>query len=93
MKTLNANGTKLAYESFGEEAADAIVLISGLGTQMIRWRSSFCRFLAKQGYRVIRFDNRDAGQSADFAHLGSPDFSSLMPQFMAGNRPDVPYTC
>ncbi len=92
MKTLNANGTKLAYESFGEEAAGAIVLISGLGTQMIRWRSSFCRFLAKQGYRVIRFDNRDTGQSADFAHLGSPDFSSLMPQLMAGNRPDVPYT-
>jgi pimeloyl-ACP methyl ester carboxylesterase len=92
MNSLNANGTDLAYESSGGETDEAILLISGLGTQMIRWRSSFCGMLAKQGYRVIRFDNRDAGRSADFSHLGLPGYSSLMRQVTAGSRPNVPYT-
>jgi pimeloyl-ACP methyl ester carboxylesterase len=92
MSTLNANSINLAYDSFGDEAAEVILLIAGLGTQMIRWTPPFCQDLAERGYRVIRFDNRDAGGSTHFTQHGTPDFRSLASMLMAGQRPDVPYT-
>jgi pimeloyl-ACP methyl ester carboxylesterase len=92
MKHLNANGVTLVYDSFGEDAAEAILLISGLGTQMIRWADPFCRDLAALGYRVIRFDNRDAGGSTSFAQHGAVDVGTLVSRLMAGQRPAVPYT-
>jgi pimeloyl-ACP methyl ester carboxylesterase len=60
---LQANGIHLCYDSIGEPDADPLLLIAGLGTQMIRWTPAFCAALAARGYRVIRFDNRDAGCS------------------------------
>ncbi|MHB2209214.1 alpha/beta fold hydrolase [Methylobacterium sp. CM6257] len=92
MKILNNNGITLAYDSFGEEESEAILLISGLGTQMIRWAEPFCRELAVLGYRVIRFDNRDAGRSTAFTQHGVVDFEALVSLLMAGQRPPVPYT-
>ncbi|CUS45305.1 Beta-ketoadipate enol-lactone hydrolase [hydrothermal vent metagenome] len=92
MNMLKANGIDLAYESFGDDDAEAILLISGLGTQMIRWTIPFCLDLAARGYRVIRFDNRDAGCSTHFADRPIPDFGALAAMLMAGQRPDVPYT-
>lgn len=62
-KYLMANGIRLAYDEFGDSSKPAIVLIMGLGTQMIAWPEEFCDMLAEQGYRVIRFDNRDVGLS------------------------------
>ena len=53
----------LCYEIFGDEEQNTIVLISGLGSQMIRWENPFCEMLVSNGFRVIRFDNRDSGQS------------------------------
>lgn len=58
-----ANGIELCYEVFGAPDAEALVLIMGLGAQMILWDDEFCRDLAGRGFRVIRFDNRDIGQS------------------------------
>jgi pimeloyl-ACP methyl ester carboxylesterase len=92
MKNLNSNGISLAYDSFGEEAAETILLISGLGTQMIRWADPFCRELAALGYRVIRFDNRDAGGSTSFAQHGAVDVGTLVTLLLAGQRPPLPYT-
>jgi pimeloyl-ACP methyl ester carboxylesterase len=92
MKYMNSNGITLAYDSFGEEAAEAILLISGLGTQMIRWADPFCMELAALGYRVIRFDNRDVGCSTSFSQHGAVDFNALASSLMAGQRPPVPYT-
>jgi pimeloyl-ACP methyl ester carboxylesterase len=92
MKYMNSNGITLAYDSFGEEAAEAILLISGLGTQMIRWADPFCMELAALGYRVIRFDNRDVGCSTSFSQHGAVDFNALASSLMAGQRPLVPYT-
>jgi pimeloyl-ACP methyl ester carboxylesterase len=92
MSALNANGINLAYDSFGDEAAEVVLLIAGLGTQMIRWTAPFCQKLVERGYRVIRFDNRDAGCSTHFTQHGTPDFASLASMLMAGQRPDVPYT-
>ncbi len=58
-----ANGIELCYEIFGAPDAEPLVLIMGLGAQMIHWDDEFCRQLAARGFRVIRFDNRDIGKS------------------------------
>jgi pimeloyl-ACP methyl ester carboxylesterase len=58
-----ANGIELCYEIFGASDAEPLVLIMGLGAQMIHWDDEFCRQLAARGFRVIRFDNRDIGKS------------------------------
>jgi pimeloyl-ACP methyl ester carboxylesterase len=56
-------GISLCYERFGEEADPPMLLIMGLGTQMIGWPDEFCAQLAEHGFHVIRFDNRDIGRS------------------------------
>jgi pimeloyl-ACP methyl ester carboxylesterase len=89
---VQANGIELAFDSFGDKTNQAILLIAGLGTQMIRWTVPFCEELAARGYRVIRFDNRDAGCSTHFSQCPPPDFGALAATLMAGQRPDVPYT-
>jgi pimeloyl-ACP methyl ester carboxylesterase len=63
MPRAQANGIELEYETFGEAAAQPLLLIGGLGTQMITWDEGFCELLAARGFHVIRFDNRDAGLS------------------------------
>jgi pimeloyl-ACP methyl ester carboxylesterase len=54
---------RLCYETFGGEADPPILLIMGLGTQMIGWPDEFCDRLAERGFYVVRFDNRDIGRS------------------------------
>jgi pimeloyl-ACP methyl ester carboxylesterase len=63
MPRANVNGIELEYEMFGDEAAPPLLLVMGLGAQMIAWEDGFCTQLAAKGYRVIRFDNRDVGLS------------------------------
>jgi pimeloyl-ACP methyl ester carboxylesterase len=58
-----ANGIELCYEIFGAPDAEPLILIMGLGAQMILWDDEFCGDLAARGFRVIRFDNRDIGHS------------------------------
>ncbi len=53
----------LAYETFGDSEDPAMLLIMGLGAQMILWPTELCELLAQRGYFVIRFDNRDVGRS------------------------------
>ena len=60
---IRSNGIELCYETFGAESADPLILIMGLGAQMIHWDDDFCEQLAARGFRVIRFDNRDIGKS------------------------------
>ena len=58
------NGSvELEYQTFGDDAPEAILLINGLGSQMTRWPEAFCEKLVAKGYRAIRFDNRDTGLS------------------------------
>ena len=59
-----ANGIELCYEIFGDANAEPMLLIMGLGAQMIHWDDDFCRQLAGRGFRIIRFDNRDIGKSS-----------------------------
>jgi pimeloyl-ACP methyl ester carboxylesterase len=64
-----ANGLKLHWEALGPEQGEPMLLVMGLGCQLIQWPESLCRDLAARGFRVIRFDNRDAGLS-DEANRG-----------------------
>jgi pimeloyl-ACP methyl ester carboxylesterase len=54
---------ELCYETFGDPADPTMLLIMGLGTQMVAWRPDFCEQLVAHGFRVVRFDNRDIGRS------------------------------
>jgi len=73
-----ANGIEIAYETFGDPGAKPMLLIIGLGSQMIVWDDEFCTQLASRGYWVIRFDNRDIGLSTRFDEAGVPNISTLM---------------
>jgi pimeloyl-ACP methyl ester carboxylesterase len=57
------NGITLCYETFGDPSAPPVMLVMGLGTQMIAWDTRFCEDLATRGFHVVRFDNRDTGRS------------------------------
>ena len=92
MQHISANGITLSYDSFGEAHAEVFLLVSGLGTQMIRWNDAFCEDLASHGFRVIRFDNRDAGGSTHFTQSPAPDFTVLAQAVAAHQKPNVPYT-
>lgn len=57
------NGITLAYEQLGAPDGVPLLLVAGLGQQLHSWPDQFCTLLTDRGYRVIRFDNRDAGHS------------------------------
>lgn len=85
----NSNGIRLAYESFGPDEAPAVLLVMGLGAQMVRWNIELCDELVSRGYRVIRFDNRDCGRSTRLDRAFLPDIMAAMRK---GVPPAVPYT-
>lgn len=87
-----ANGIELCYQTFGDAAKPALLLIMGLGTQMIAWDDVFCCQLADRGYHVIRFDNRDIGRSTWFDHEEVPNVMALIAKAAIGLKPKVPYT-
>ncbi|XVV17262.1 alpha/beta fold hydrolase [Actinoplanes sp. CA-131856] len=72
MPDVRANGIDLRYETVGDPADPALLLVMGLGAQLIDWPSEFCQGLAARGFHVILFDNRDAGLSTSFDELGAP---------------------
>jgi pimeloyl-ACP methyl ester carboxylesterase len=74
----SANGLRLCYQAFGDPAHPALMLIMGMGAQMVGWDEEFCEVLAARGFWVIRFDNRDSGRSTDFRHAGMPDVASAL---------------
>ena len=87
-----ANGIDICYDTFGDPGAPPMLLIMGLGTQMIGWDEEFCSELASRGYHVVRFDNRDIGHSTKFPHSGVPDLMSLLGQALTGKPVEAPYT-
>jgi pimeloyl-ACP methyl ester carboxylesterase len=54
---------RLCYETFGDRGAPPLLLVMGLGSQMLLWEDEFCELLARRGFWVIRYDNRDVGRS------------------------------
>src|SRR5260370_38057506 len=75
---VKANGLEFEYDSFGDPGARPLLLIMGLGAQMISWDEEFCELLAARGFFVTRYDNRDVGLSTKLDHLGTPELSAVM---------------
>lgn len=92
MPSVRANGLQIEYESFGEATHPAILLIMGLGGQLVMWPDGFCAGLARAGYRVIRFDNRDVGLSTKLDHLGKPALLRASLAYTLGLPVRAPYT-
>jgi pimeloyl-ACP methyl ester carboxylesterase len=92
-KLTTPNNIEICYEIFGEETnRSPIVLISGSGLQMLGWPDEFCKMLAEWGHRVIRFDNRDTGESTNLKHLPAPAPWCVALMQKLGFRISPPYT-
>ena len=91
MPRIPVNGLELEVECFGDESAPTLLLIMGLGGQLIRWDEALCDGLVKRGRRVIRYDHRDVGLSDRLDSLGVPDVASVLKSVAAGGDCDVPY--
>ena len=88
---LQSNGLKLAFDEFGNKTDPAIVLVMGLGSQMVQWPIDFCEALASSGYRVIRFDNRDIGLSEKVKVDKEVSILKVMAMKAVGLPVSVPY--
>jgi pimeloyl-ACP methyl ester carboxylesterase len=65
-------GIELCYQTVGAESDPPMLLVMGIGSQMVSWPDGFCETLARRGFRVIRFDNRDCGRSTWLTEAGVP---------------------
>jgi pimeloyl-ACP methyl ester carboxylesterase len=92
MPNVTANGIQIEYDTFGDSSFPALLLVAGNGAQMIFWDVEFCELLAKKGYFVIRFDNRDAGLSTKFEEAGIPDFPAAIKALMEGKPVESAYS-
>jgi len=73
---VHANGIEIEYEIFGDPDGIPMLLVAGLGVQMLSWDDVFCELLAGRGFCVIRFDNRDCGLSTWMDSAGPPDIAA-----------------
>ncbi len=92
MPQINANNISITYETFGAPDAKPLLLVMGLGAQMIAWDENFCQQLAAAGHFVIRYDNRDVGMSTHFHDHGVPDLKKIAVEFTTNGSATVPYT-
>lgn len=78
---------EICFQTLGDEDGAPILLVMGIGSQMVAWPDGFCRLLAGHGYRLIRFDNRDCGRSTWLTDAGAPSLTKAW----AGELEDPPY--
>lgn len=87
MSQMLANGIRLNYETHGDPAKPTLVLIRGLGTQMVEWQPDLISGLVDLGLQVLIFDNRDVGLSEKIADRGNPSYKQV-----ASGEVMAPYT-
>ncbi len=82
------NGLTIAYEALGDPADPPLILVAGLGRQLIGWPDGFLRALIDRGHFVVRFDNRDVGESTHLHDVPQPDLRASL----AGDASSAPYS-
>ncbi|MFX0135677.1 MAG: alpha/beta fold hydrolase [Candidatus Hodarchaeota archaeon] len=92
MPKAKVNDIEIEYDTFGDPSSKPILLIMGLGAQMINWDEKFCEKLVECGFYVIRFDNRDVGLSTKFEEVGEPNLMNLFISVQNGEKIEAPYT-
>ena len=91
MARAQANGIEIEYELRGPAGGEPIVMIGGLGMQLISWPDALIDSLADAGFRPVLFDNRDCGLSTRFEEAGPANIGRAFKQARAGERVDAPY--
>jgi pimeloyl-ACP methyl ester carboxylesterase len=81
---------EIYYETFGDPARPALLLVNGLGSQCINYRAEWCSMFAERGFFTIRFDNRDVGLSTKFDHVKT-DMAGVLAALSEGREPVVAY--
>jgi pimeloyl-ACP methyl ester carboxylesterase len=91
MPTATNGSYQIYYEVLGSADDPAVLLVCGFTGQLISWRDDFCKLLVDQGYRVIRFDNRDVGLSTKTEGPG-PNLGAIRDAVRSGEDPAPPYS-
>jgi pimeloyl-ACP methyl ester carboxylesterase len=89
---LSANGVRLEVEDHGSPQGEPLLLVMGLGMQLLGWHEDLVALLVARGFRVIRFDNRDIGLSQSFDRFGVPNLALDSLRHAGGFRVKSPYT-
>ncbi len=92
MTAIKANGITIEYEVFGLPEAPPILLVMGLGMQLVAWPDSLCDGLAARGFRVVRYDNRDVGLSSRMPGAGRLKTSGMLARALLRLPVRPPYT-
>jgi pimeloyl-ACP methyl ester carboxylesterase len=92
MPKAKVNNITIEYETIGNPTSKPLLLIAGLGSQLLAWSDEICENLADKGFFVIRFDNRDVGLSTKFEGAGIPDMMEISAAYTRGEIPKIPYT-
>ena len=92
MPKANVKNIEIEYETIGDPLSKPLLLIAGLGSQLLAWSDEMCENLASRGFFVIRFDNRDIGLSTKVEDAGMPNFVEINAAYARGEIPEVPYT-
>lgn len=92
MARAQANGITLEYERSGPADGAPLLLIHGVGAQLIRWPRALLDGLAAQGFATIRYDSRDIGLSTHMDGAPVPDLAAVTAALARGEAPDLPYT-
>jgi pimeloyl-ACP methyl ester carboxylesterase len=90
MPSAPVNGIHIEYEVIGDDDGIPLLLVMGLGAQLIVWDDEFCAALAGRGFRVIRYDNRDVGLSTKFDDGPAADAATLAAA-LTGQPVQAPY--
>jgi pimeloyl-ACP methyl ester carboxylesterase len=91
MTNIKVNDIHIEYETFGNSLNPTVLLIAGLGAQLIYWQGEFCAKLAEKGYYVIRFDNRDCGLSTKIDGQTVTELMEKAGALFMGQKTQVPY--
>lgn len=92
MVQIKANGIDIEYETLGDPASPALVLVRGLGSQLVSWPQSYLDAFVAAGLYVVTFDNRDVGLSQKFGDFGLADTAAVTQALKDGRKPDLAYT-
>lgn len=91
MTKIAANGIEIEYETRGPEDGPPLLLVNGLGTQLISWTETLLNGLVKGGFRVIVYDSRDSGLSTGFDDFGPADIPAAFKAARAKEPVNAPY--
>ncbi|MHA1992799.1 MAG: alpha/beta hydrolase [Candidatus Hodarchaeales archaeon] len=92
MPKAKANNIEIEYELFGNASDKPLLLVMGLGAQMIAWDVKFIQHLVDRGFYVIRFDNRDVGLSTKCEEAGAPNLMQAFATAQSGGTVESPYS-